>query len=103
MVNLPPVSPLAEIRDLEEINRGLSLEDDKPQGRIIEFALLDEGGDELIMDEEEQQAAAIGTRPISEILSMVDSQLGITPEADESEDETSHGDDPGRNDDNVSH
>lgn len=78
--SLEQLPALAEIRDLEEINRGLALEDDKPVGRIIEFPVLEEGSDEIAMDEEEQQAAAIGTRPISEILSEVDSKLGLLPE-----------------------
>lgn len=107
--SLEQLPPLAEIRDLEEINRGLSLEDDKPQGRIIEFALLEEGGEELVMDEEEQEAAAIGTRPMSEILSMVDSQLGIKPEPENLELEGGEADDASlkpvaeQKDDNVSH
>jgi len=78
--SLEQLPALAEIRDLDEINRSLALDDDKPAGRIIEFpVLLGESNDDLAMDEEEQQAAAIGTRPISEILSEVDSKLGLQP------------------------
>jgi segregation and condensation protein B len=78
--SLEELPPLSEIRDLEEINRELSLDEDKPAGRIIEFPDPEENQDEVAEDEEEAAAAAIGTRPISEILGIVDSQLGIAPE-----------------------
>lgn len=81
--SLEQLPPLSEIRDLEEINRELSLDDDKPVSRIIEFPDPEDSEKELELDDEAEQAAAIGTRPISEILSMVDSQLGIAPELDE--------------------
>ena len=42
----------------------------------------DSTAEDAAVDEEEAAAAAIGTRPMSEILSMVDSQLGIKPEPD---------------------
>ena len=77
--SLEQLPPLSEIRDLEEINRSLSLEDDRPVGRIIEFPEPGEGEQDLVVDEEAEKAAEIGLRPISEILSMVDSQLGIVP------------------------
>ncbi len=86
--SLEQLPPLSEIRDLDEINRGLSLEDPKPQGRILEFPTFEASDEELEVDAEEAAAAAIGTRPISEILSMVDSQLGIKPEEDESPEPT---------------
>lgn len=87
--SLEQLPPLAEIRDLEDINRGLSLEDDKPAGRIIEFPVFGETTEELVLDAEEQQAAEIGTRPISEILDEVDTKLGLKQEAEpESGDET---------------
>ncbi|MGA0806125.1 MAG: SMC-Scp complex subunit ScpB [Pseudohongiellaceae bacterium] len=79
--SLEQLPPLSEIRDLEEINRGLSLEEEKPVGRIIEFADPEGSEPELVVDEEAEKAAEIGLRPISEILSMVDSQLGITAAA----------------------
>lgn len=84
--SLEQLPPLAEIRDLEEINRELSLDDDKPVGRIIEFADPEGANEELEVDNEEEEAAAIGMRPMSEILSLVDSQLGIAPELEEMED-----------------
>lgn len=83
--SLEQLPPLSEIRDLDEINRELSLDDEKPLGRIIEFADPEGMNDEVLVDAEEEEAAAIGTRPISEILSMVDSQLGLRPELDEME------------------
>lgn len=78
--SLEQLPPLAEIRDLEDINRGLSLDDDRPHGRIIEFPAFGETTEELVMDEDEKQAAAVGTRPISEILEEVDNKLGLRPE-----------------------
>jgi segregation and condensation protein B len=81
--SLEQLPPLSEIRDLDEINRGLSLEDTKPQGRILEFPTLETNEEEIEVDAEEAEAAAIGMRPISEILSIVDSQLGIKPEEDD--------------------
>lgn len=80
--SLEQLPPLSEIRDLEEINRGLSLDDEKPVGRIIEFPDPEESEQELVVDEEAEKAAEIGLRPISEILSMVDSQLGLAPPVD---------------------
>jgi segregation and condensation protein B len=78
--SLEQLPPLAEIRDLEDINRGLSLDEDKPQGRIIEFPVFGENTEEMVVDEDEKQAAEIGTRPISEILDEVDSKLGLRTE-----------------------
>jgi len=83
--SLEQLPPLSEIRDLEEINRGLSLDEDRPVGRIIEFPDPVDGEQDLVVDEEAEQAALIGLRPISEILSMVDSQLGLSPVLDETE------------------
>lgn len=83
LASLEQLPPLSEIRDLDEINRGLSLEEDKPVGRIIEFPDPGEGEQDLVVDEETEKAAEIGLRPISEILSMVDSQLGIVQITDD--------------------
>lgn len=80
--SLEQLPPLSEIRDLDEINRGLALDEDKHQGRILEFPVFDGNSDELEVDAEEAAAAAIGTRPMSEILGIVDSQLGIKTESD---------------------
>lgn len=85
--SLEQLPPLSEIRDLDEINRDLLLDDEKPLGRIIEFADPGENADQLVIDEEEAAAAAIGTRPISEILSLVDSQLGLASGSDKAVDE----------------
>ncbi len=78
--SLEQLPPLAEIRDLEDVNRSLSLEDDRPLGRIIEFPAFGENTEELVVDEDEKLAAAIGTRPMSEILEEVDNKLGLRPE-----------------------
>ena len=84
--SLQELPPLSEIRDLEEINRELSLDDEKPAGRIIEFP-EPEAENEIAEDEEEAAAAAIGTRPISEILDLVNSKLGLAPELELSADD----------------
>ena len=73
--SLEQLPALAEIRDLESVNRELSLDEDKPLGRIIEFPQIDPGADDSAIDEEAAAAAAIGTRPISEILGEVDARL----------------------------
>jgi segregation and condensation protein B len=83
--SLEQLPPLAEIRDLDEINRELMLDEDKPGGRIIEFPDFGEQAAEPVIDEDEKQAAEIGTRPISDILNEVDSKLGLRPAADDSE------------------
>lgn len=88
--SLEQLPPLSEIRDLEEINRELSLEpEEQPKGRIIEFPDPEENSEEVEVDAEEEEAAAVGMRPISEILSLADRHAGIEPEADEEADEES--------------
>jgi segregation and condensation protein B len=72
---LEELPALAEIRDLQSANRELSLDDDRPLGRIIEFPDAEAIADDTAIDEAELAAAAIGTRPISDILSEVDSKL----------------------------
>jgi segregation and condensation protein B len=84
LASLEDLPALAEIRDLESINRELSLDDDKPLGRIIEFPDPEQNQEQDVVDEETAAAAAIGTRPISEILNEVDTKLGIKPEQDSS-------------------
>jgi segregation and condensation protein B len=78
---LEELPALAEIRDLQSANRELSLDEDKPVGRIIEFPEVDATADDSAIDEAELAAAAIGTRPISEILSDVDNKLAQAREA----------------------
>lgn len=78
--SLDELPPLAEIRDMEELDPGLSLDDEAPESRIIEFPSAEDQEDDFeVADEEEELAAAIGTRPIEEI-------LGIEEEEPEIED-----------------
>ena len=78
--SLDELPPLAEIRDMEELDPGLSLDDEAPESRIIEFPSAEDQEDDYeVADEEEELAAAIGTRPIEEI-------LGIEEEEPEIED-----------------
>jgi segregation and condensation protein B len=73
--SLDQLPPLSEIRDLEEINRELSLDDAKPVSRIIEFPDPEPSDNDESEDDKAAAAAAIGTRPISEILGEVDARL----------------------------
>ncbi len=67
--NLDELPALTEIRDMEGLNEELTLEEDKPEGNVLEFPVMAEEDDEVIVaDEEELAAAAIGTRSIDEIL-----------------------------------
>jgi len=78
--SLDELPPLAEIRDMEELDPGLSLDDEAPESRIIEFPSAEDQEDDYeVADEEEELAAAIGMRPIEEI-------LGIEEEEPEIED-----------------
>jgi segregation and condensation protein B len=78
--NLDELPALTEIRDMEGLNEELTLEEDKPEGNVLEFPVMAEQDDEVIVaDEEELAAAAIGTRSIDEI-------LGIKKEPEEDQD-----------------
>ncbi|HTR00928.1 MAG TPA: SMC-Scp complex subunit ScpB [Candidatus Acidoferrum sp.] len=88
LASLEDLPALAEIRDLESINRELSLDDEKPLSRIIEFPDPEPNQEQDVVDEETAAAAAIGTRPISEILNEVDTRLGLKP-ADEEQPQSS--------------
>ena len=78
--SLEELPPLSEIRDLEDLDPELSLEENVPESRVLEFTGAEDYEDEFdVPDEEEEMAAAIGTRPIEEI-------LGIKEEEPEDED-----------------
>jgi segregation and condensation protein B len=67
--NLDELPALTDIRDMEGLNQELTLEEEKPEGNVLEFPSAAEDDDEVIVaDEEELAAAAIGTRSIDEIL-----------------------------------
>lgn len=84
--SLDELPPLAEIRDMEELDPELSLEDEAPESRIIEFPTGEQiEGDYEVADEEEELAAAIGTRPIEEILGVQEEEP--EEEWDEEEDD----------------
>lgn len=69
--SLEQLPALTEIRDLEELEKELPLEE-VPEGRVIDYP-DDLDDDEIeIMDEDEAAAAAIGTRPLNEILGIVE-------------------------------
>jgi len=73
--SLEELPPLADIRDMEEVEPELSLDDDKPESRVLEFPSAEDMEDTFdVPDEEEEMAAAIGTRPIEEILGVVEEE-----------------------------
>lgn len=75
--SLEELPPLSEIRDLDELDPELALEEEAPESRVLEFPSAEEVEDPFdVPDEEEELAAAIGTRPIEEI-------LGIQEDEDE--------------------
>lgn len=77
--SLEELPPLSEIRELEDLEPELSLEDEALESRVLEFPSAEDMEEEYdVLDEEEERAAAIGTRPIDEI-------LGIEPETEEEE------------------
>ena len=79
--SLDELPPLSEIRDMEELAPELSLEEDPLESRVLDFPSPEDQEDEFdVLDEEEELAAAIGTRPIEEI-------LGIEEEPDELEED----------------
>jgi segregation and condensation protein B len=74
--SLEQLPALTEIRDLEELDKELPLEEEgAPSSRLIEYpAELDDDDEVVVMDEEEAAAAAVGTRPINEILGIVEEE-----------------------------
>ncbi len=79
--NLNELPALTDIRDMEGLNEELTLEEDKPEGNVLEFQVVaDDDNEVIVADEEELAAAAIGTRSIDEI-------LGIKKEPEEDQDE----------------
>jgi segregation and condensation protein B len=90
--NLDQLPALTEIRDMEGLNQELTLDEEKPEGNVLEFPTVIEDEDEVVVaDEEELAAAAIGTRSIDEI-------LGIKPEeSEETEDEEGEDGEVGEN------
>ena len=67
---------------MEGLNQELTLDEEKPEGNVLEFPTVLEAEDEVVVaDEEELAAAAIGTRSIDEI-------LGIKPEENEAAEQT---------------
>jgi len=74
--SLEELPPLSEIRDLEELDPELSLEESAPESRVLEFPGVEDYEDEFdVPDEEEEMAAAVGTRPIEEILGIQEEEL----------------------------
>lgn len=89
--NLDELPALTEIRDMEGLNQELTLDEEKPEGNVLEFPTVLEDEDEVIVaDEEELAAAAIGTRSIDEILG-IKSEENEDNETEEGQDEMFEG------------
>lgn len=79
--NLNELPALTDIRDMEGLNQELTLDEEKPEGNVLEFPTgIENDDEEIVADEEELAAAAIGTRSIDEI-------LGIKPEPEDDQGE----------------
>ncbi|MDG2176936.1 MAG: SMC-Scp complex subunit ScpB [Gammaproteobacteria bacterium] len=79
--SLDELPPLSDIRDMEDLAPELSLEEVALESRVLDFPSAEDQEDDFdVMDEEEELAAAIGTRPIEEI-------LGIEEEPEELEED----------------
>jgi segregation and condensation protein B len=86
--NLDELPALTEIRDMEGLNQELTLDEEKPEGNVLEFpTVLEEEEEVVVADEEELAAAAIGTRSIDEILGIKPEEEESAGEADEDQDE----------------
>jgi segregation and condensation protein B len=73
--SLEELPPLADVKELEDLEPELSLEDDAPESRVLEFPSAEDMEAEFdVLDEEEERAAAIGTRPIEEILCILEEE-----------------------------
>jgi segregation and condensation protein B len=82
--SLEELPPLADVKELEDLEPELSLDDDAPESRVLEFPTAEDMEAEFdILDEEEERAAAIGTRPIEEILGIQEQE----PEEDWDDDD----------------
>lgn len=73
--SLEELPTLSEVKELEDLEPELSLETEAPESRVLEFpSVEDTEGEFDVPDEEEELAAAIGTRPIEEILGIHDEE-----------------------------
>lgn len=73
--SLEELPPLAEVKEMEDLEPELSLEDEPLESRVLEFPGAGEFEDTFdVPDEEEERAAAIGTRPIEDILGIVEEE-----------------------------
>lgn len=85
--SLEELPTLAEVKELEDLEPELSLEGDAYESRVLEFPTAADLEDEYdILDEEEERAAAIGTRPIEEILGIRDEEPEDDWDADDLDD-----------------
>lgn len=82
--SLDQLPTLTEIRDMEEaVNPELSLEQEETGGRVLDFPVEeDESADDMQEHLEEDEAVALATRPLEEILS---DDPGREPEQEDNE------------------
>lgn len=87
--SLDELPPLSEVKEMEDLEPELSLEDEPLVSRVLEYPGAGELEDTFdVPDEEEERAAAIGTRPIEDILGIVEEE----PEPDWDDDLDDAGD-----------
>ena len=88
--SLDELPPLSDIRDMEDLAPELSLEEVALESRVLDFPSAEDQEDDFdVMDEEEELAAAIGTRPIEEILGIEEEPEELEEDWDDDEDSDS--------------
>ena len=82
--SLEELPTLSEVKELEDLEPELSLEEESPESRVLEFPSAEDMEEEFdVLDEEEEMAAAIGTRPIEEILGIQEEEENDLDDLDE--------------------
>jgi len=82
--SLEELPTLSEVKELEDLEPELSLEEESPESRVLEFPSAEDMEEEFdVLDEEEEMAAAIGTRPIEEILGIQEEEEDDLDDLDE--------------------
>jgi len=82
--SLEELPTLSEVKELEDLEPELSLEEESPESRVLEFPSAEDMEEEFdVLDEEEEMAAAIGTRPIEDILGIQEEEEDDLDDLDE--------------------
>lgn len=85
--SLEELPPLTEVKEMEDLEPELSLEEETHESRVLEFPSAEDLEEEFdVLDEEEERAAAIGTRPIEEILGFQEEEEDVEKGWDDDDD-----------------